>query len=206
MKTNPQLCALFSRAGDGRMQDFARLTNLCYWAMQCESIPGDVIEMGCNAGHTAAMLSGITNKQVWVVDSFKGLPAKSSHDITDPKFQEGSMKSDQAVLIKTFEDAGLALPIIVPKWFQDVGLHEMPHRIAFAILDGDLYPSIKRSLELVYPHLSTGAACFIDDYPYTGLPGVKRATDEFMANKPEKLIHFQGPCGALCQQVMFQKK
>lgn len=206
MKSPAELATLFSKSVASGMMDAARLINLAYWLMQCESIPGDVVEFGSNMGHTAAFLSALSQKQFWCFDSFQGLPAKSCYDITEAKFTEGSMRVARAQLEKTFLDAELLLPTIVPKWFEEVGLHEVPHRISFAVLDGDLYPSIKRSLELVYPHLSTGAVCFIDDYPFTGLPGVKRATDEFMANKPEKLMHFRGPCGALCHQVMFQKK
>lgn len=205
MKSPTELAALFSKSVASGMMDFQRLVNLCYWMAQCESIPGDVVEMGVNAGHTCALLAAITQKRVWAFDSFKGLPAKSSHDITDPKFVEGGLKSEQATFIKTFEEAGLALPTIVPGWFRDIGLHEMPHRIAFCHLDSDLYPSMLQSLKLVYPHLSTGAVVFCDDYPWTGLPGVKVAVDEFLKDKPEKLMHFLGPCGALTQHVAFKK-
>lgn len=205
MKSPTELAALFSKSVASGMMDAARLINLTYWLMQCESIPGDVVEMGVHAGHTLALLSAITQKQVWAFDSFKGLPAKSPHDITDPKFVEGGLKCEKEMFVKTFEAAGLALPLIVPGWFQDIGLHELPHRIAFAHLDSDLHPSMKRSLELVYPHLSTGAVVFADDYPWTGLPGVKVAVDEFLKNKPEKLMYFRGPCGALTQHVAFKK-
>jgi O-methyltransferase len=51
------------------------------------------------------------------------------------------------------------------------------------------------SLECVYPRLSKDAIVIIDDYcdPQIHnvnniLPGVKRATDEFLMNKPEKLV------------------
>jgi len=51
------------------------------------------------------------------------------------------------------------------------------------------------SLEHVYPRLSRGAICVIDDYAdpdaypeaWNKLPGVKQACDEFFADKPEKV-------------------
>jgi O-methyltransferase len=69
----------------------------------------------------------------------------------------------------------------------------LPEQISFAYLDGDLYDSIKLSLESVYPRLSPGAICLIDDYAdpavfpeaWNELPGVKRACDDFLAGKPE---------------------
>jgi O-methyltransferase len=67
-------------------------------------------------------------------------------------------------------------------------------------LDGDLYDSIKVSLEYVYPRLSPGAVCLVDDYCDFDVfreavdlcPGVKRACDEFLANKPEKVAVMYG--------------
>ena len=72
----------------------------------------------------------------------------------------------------------------------------LPERIAFAHLDGDYYDSIKVSIEHVYPRLSCGAICLVDDYNdpavnprgWNLLPGAKKACDEFFADKPEKLV------------------
>jgi len=207
MKSPNELAALFSKAVGTGMMDTARLINLTYWLMRCEDIPGDVVEMGSHQGHTAAMLAAITNKQVWVVDSFRGLPAKSSHDITDPKFFEGALKSPQAVLEQTFADAGLPNPNIVPKWFKDVTTADLPKQIAFAHLDGDFYHSITESLTLVYPRLSRDAVCFVDDAPWTGLPGVKAALDQFLVGKPERnrLMQFRGPCGEATMHCAIRK-
>jgi O-methyltransferase len=56
----------------------------------------------------------------------------------------------------------------------------LPDQICFAHLDGDLYASILTSLMYVYPRLSKGAICLIDDYVdpaihmgWNQLPGVK---------------------------------
>jgi O-methyltransferase len=70
---------------------------------------------------------------------------------------------------------------------------QLPSRIAFAHLDGDLYESILTSLTHVYPRLSQGAICLIDDYAdpacpgWNGLPGVKVACDEYLRDKPERV-------------------
>ena len=207
MKTNAQLAALFSNACASGMMCFARATNLCYHLMRCENIPGDVVEFGSHKGHTAAMLAAITKKQVWCVDSFRGLPPKSSHDITDPKFVEGSLKCEQAVLEKTFLDAGLPLPKIIPKWFKEVRPIELPQKIAFCHIDSDFYHSTLSALELAYPKLSHDAACFIDDMPYTGLPGVKVAVESFLTGRPERnrMMQFRGPCTEVTMHCMFRK-
>ena len=53
------------------------------------------------------------------------------------------------------------------------------------------------SLVNVYPRLSSGAVCLIDDYcdpeinpqGWNHLPGVKKACDVFLAGKPERICY-----------------
>jgi O-methyltransferase len=52
----------------------------------------------------------------------------------------------------------------LPGWFKDT-LHDAPiDRIAVLRLDGDLYESTIQSLDALYPRLSPGGFCVIDDY------------------------------------------
>jgi O-methyltransferase len=52
----------------------------------------------------------------------------------------------------------------LPGWFKDT-LHDAPiERIALLRLDGDLYESTIQSLDALYPRLSPGGFCVIDDY------------------------------------------
>lgn len=61
-------------------------------------------------------------------------------------------------------------------------------------LDSDLYDSIMISIKHKYTRLSKGAICLIDDYcdpavhsGWNELPGVKRACDEFLADRLERI-------------------
>jgi O-methyltransferase len=95
-----------------------------------------------------------------------------------------------------FRRHGLPEPVIHRGWFNETLPDGLPERIAFAHLDGDFYDSIKVSIERVYPRLSCGAICLVDDYNdpavnprgWNLLPGAKKACDEFFADKPEKLV------------------
>jgi O-methyltransferase len=190
MKTACDLAIIFSRALTSGMMDFQRLTNISFQLIQCEQVPGCIVEFGCNKGKTAALMASISAKQIWLYDSFKGLPSKSSLDITRQELTEGSMRCDRTECEETFKLAGIEPPpTIIEKWFDRIHPNDLPARISFAHLDGDFYRSIKISLELVYPRMSAGAVCVIDDYSWPGLPGVKFATDEFMEGKPETLVH-----------------
>src|ERR1019366_5471472 len=98
-----------------------------------------------------------------VYDSFEGLPKPNAGD-GDIPFYEGEMKTSRQALEANFRRYGLPLPEIHQGWFQDPLPDGLPGRISFAYLDGDLYESIGVSLEHVYPRLSPGAICLIDDY------------------------------------------
>lgn len=170
------------------MQDFDRLMAMAYHLMQSSTIPGDIVEFGCHKGRTAAFLGAISSKPLWVYDSFKGLPQKCELDSNeDLTFRPGGLAVNRAALLQTFKLAGLATPIIVEGWFRDVKNEQIPERIAFAHIDGDFYTSILEALRLVYPRISPGGVCFIDDYGYARLKGVKSAVDTFMSAKPETI-------------------
>lgn len=162
-------------------------------------VPGDIVEVGCNQGQSSVLIQKVIDeydpsRRFHVYDSFEGLPALTAKD-GDTQFHQGEMKTTRQVLVGNFERYGLRVPEIHEGWFQDTLPNGLPGRISFAYLDGDLYESIKVSLEYVYPRLSRGAVCLIDDYSDPSLypdvmnllPGVKRACDEFFADKPEKM-------------------
>jgi predicted O-methyltransferase YrrM len=66
-------------------------------------------------------------------------------------------------------------------------------KFSFVHLDVDLYESTKASLEWFYPRLSPGAVVMCHDYDHSG---VRKAVDEFLADKPEIAIH--QPAGGHC--------
>lgn len=182
----------------GSMQGFDRLVALGYKLMQSSNIPGDIVEFGCHRGNTAAFLSAISSKPVWVYDSFQGLPGRSEFDSpNDQAFRPGALAVNRNALLHTFKVAGLTPPTIVAGWFQDLKPTDLPERIAFAHVDGDFFRSISDALRLVYFRLSPGAICFVDDYGHPRLQGVKSAVDSFMSGKPETV---QVPLGRLGKQ------
>lgn len=161
-------------------------------------VSGDFVELGCNAGQSAVLFQKIINhygadRKLHVYDSFEGLPDASPAD-GNTKFHKGQMNTTQDALLSNFKAAGLEPPRIHIGWFDKTLPTELPEKIAFAHLDGDFYDSIKVSLDYIYPRLSKGAICLIDDYcdpsvynSMNELPGVKNACDEFLADKPEKV-------------------
>ena len=155
-------------------------------------VPGDVVEFGCYVGTTSVPLGRRlvhTDKELYVYDSFEGLPDKSSEDESPAglQFITGELLATKKQLIKNFKQAGVPLPVITKGWFSEVQLAQVPHEISFAFLDGDYYHSVLDPLKLIWDRLSPGATVIIDDYANEALPGAARATDEWLQTHPAKL-------------------
>ena len=156
------------------------------------NIEGDIVELGCHEGQTTLLMTALlnqydTHKQIHVYDSFEGLPEISNEDKskTDLQFKKGDCVTNIDNLITSFNKYNLPLPIINRGWFKDIPDKKYPSQISFAHFDGDLYSSIMDSFNKVYHKMSKGGIIIIDDYNWDALPGVKKATNDFLRNKPE---------------------
>ena len=184
----------------GNMTNLEQRMNMYHLVSQvlAYEVPGAFVELGCNEGRSAMLFRHIMNleggdRELHVYDSFEGLPAVAEQD-GDTPFEEGQMATSQQRLLDGFKARKLEPPIVHVGWFDKTLPTQLPEEIAFAHLDGDLYDSIKVSLEYVYPRLSKGAVCLVDDYSdpeawkgFNKFPGVKQACDEYLADKPEEV-------------------
>lgn len=165
-------------------------------------VPGDVAELGCHEGLTAALLQDTldefaSDKRLHVYDSFEGLPSPTAEDArtSDAATRRGDLAVPAAALLRTFAEFGLRPPEIHKGWFEHTLPGELPAQLAFVHLDADLYASTCTALPAIYPRLSPGAVVVLDDYhdpdalptTWSLFPGVKRACDEFLADKPERV-------------------
>jgi O-methyltransferase len=163
-------------------------------------VDGDFVEVGCNEGQSAVLIKKVidsqgSSKKLHVYDSFEGLPSIGAID--GSTYKKGDLATSEDVLRRNFALHGLDLPEIHKGWFEDTLPVSLPGKICFAHLDGDLYESIMVSLRFVYDRLSSGAICLIDDYcdkainpqGWDYLPGVKKACDEFLSDKPEEISY-----------------
>jgi len=180
------------------MQSKGRIINIQRVFEQILDVEGDVVELGCYKGETGALLQHIMNlhgckKELHLYDSFMGLPKISDKD-RGAVAGRGAFGVPKRTVIRTFKNFDLKIPTIHAGWFQDTLPKQLPEKICFAFLDGDLYKSIKDSLVHVYPRMAPGAVALIDDYDLIRnvdrkviFPGVKKACDEFLQDKPEEM-------------------
>jgi O-methyltransferase len=167
-------------------------------------VPGDVVELGCNDGDSTIVMQRIITtlapeKQVHAFDSFEGLPELTENDARDGIYRRGDMPAALEQFTKKFKALDLKMPNVHKGWFEETVPRDLPDKISFVLIDGDLYGSTKHVLPHVYERMVPGAigmiAVYYDEhiFPRKDLaggfmsPGVKRAADEFFKDKPEKV-------------------
>ena len=179
-------------------EETVRILNI---AQEMLEIPGDFVEMGCYKGDTSLLLAEVLYeynrelsvknsveksvekpvKKLWIYDSFEGLPEKSDRDesMLGVDFKKGELAVTKREVKERFLRAGLPVPVIKKAWFAELKPSDLPEKIAFAFLDGDLYESIRDSLRLVTKKMAEGGVILVHDYTNLALPGVKKAVEEW---------------------------
>ncbi|MFC5187974.1 TylF/MycF/NovP-related O-methyltransferase [Actinomadura harenae] len=154
-------------------------------------VDGAIVELGCYRGAMALWIRcvldrlGDRRREVHVYDSFAGMPAPGDHD--SDHLAQGELCSAPQDVLDTHSRWGRPPPTIHAGWFEQTLPSELPPAIALAYLDGDFYDSTLIGLRACVPRLAPAGVLLLDDYADTaanpkawdGLPGVKRAADDF---------------------------
>ena len=165
-------------------------------ARDCLTVAGDFVELGCYKGDTSLLLADLlkgTDKQLYIYDSFEGLPEKRAEDesAAGESFKGGELYVTKREVKERFLRANLPVPVIKKAWFNELTETDLPEKIAFAFLDGDFYESIRDSLKLVENKMSKNGVIIVHDYNNPALPGVAKAVDEWVRGKNIKLVRFE---------------
>lgn len=140
------------------------------------NVSGDLIETGVwRGGATIFMRAilkahGITDRTVWVADSFEGLPKPNESKYPQDSGCELYNCKALAVSLKevraNFERYGLLDRQVrfLKGWFRDTLPGAAISRLAVLRLDGDMYESTMDALVSLYSKLSVGGYVIIDDY------------------------------------------
>lgn len=156
------------------MIGYKRLTNIeeIIKDIVAKKIKGDVIETGVWRGGACIFMRKLLNelnskKIVYVADSFEGLPKpdeKYIHDKGDTHYSVPVLAVSLEEVQSNFERYGLLENVTFLKgWFKDT-LPTLKNEFSFIRLDGDMYESTINALDNLYPKLSIGGYCIIDDY------------------------------------------
>ncbi|MCI0391356.1 MAG: TylF/MycF family methyltransferase [Acidobacteria bacterium] len=168
-----------------------RLDNLqaCVEDALANNVPGDLIETGVwRGGATIFMRAilkayGVTDRVVWVADSFEGLPAPNHKEYPDDFGSLYHFLPELSVSLEqvqdNFERYGLLddQARFLKGWFKDTLPTAPIERLAVVRMDGDMYQSTMEALVNLYPKLSIGGYLIVDDYGL--LPPCRRAVEDY---------------------------
>lgn len=173
------------------MAGLKRLDNTrhCVERVLQDGVPGDLIETGVwRGGMTIFMRAilkawGVTDRAVWVADSFQGLPAPDREKYPEDAPSDFHLHSQLAVPLEqvraNFEKYGLLDDQVkfLKGWFRDTLPTAPIERLAVIRLDGDMYESTMDGLTHLYPKLSPGGFLIVDDYG--SVPPCKKAVHDY---------------------------
>ncbi len=168
-----------------------RLDNIrfCIEDVLTNKVPGDLIETGVWRGggtiYMRAVLKahGVTDRKVWVADSFQGLPKpnaeKYSADAGDQHFLIPELPVSLERVQANFRAYGLLDDQVcfLKGWFRDTLPTAPITQFAVLRLDGDMYESTMDGLVNLYHKLSVGGYVIVDDY--YPVPACRMAIDDF---------------------------
>ncbi len=159
----------------------------------CRSnIAGDIVECGVWRGGACLLASHVLEqerdeqKQIWLYDTFEGMPSPSAEDriassgqaMTErnPKgWWSVDIREVKSLLSASFPDRNRFR--FVKGRVENTLAKEVPGQLSVLRLDTDWYESTAMELEALYPRLSRGGVLIIDDYGH--FTGVRKAVDEY---------------------------
>jgi hypothetical protein len=131
-------------------------------------------------------------------DSFEGLSFPTGQD--GNYWQPGALACDLTTVQRNLQEFGDAVryyPGWIPSRFAEVA----GRGFRFVHIDVDLYEPTRDSLAFFYPRLVPGGIVICDDYMFSTCPGATRAVEEFLADKPEKMLPLADGGGFLMKNV-----
>lgn len=170
-----------------------RLDNLqsCVVDVLERGVPGDLIETGVWRGGASIFMRavlhayGITDRTVWLADSFRGLPkpdpVRYPADADDELWKASALAVPLEEVKANFDAYGLLDDQVrfLVGWFRDTLPTAPIGRLALLRLDGDLYESTMDALNALYARVSVGGYVIVDDYG--AMESCRRAVEDFRA-------------------------
>jgi hypothetical protein len=166
-----------------------RMENLqmCIERVLADGVPGDLMETGVYRGGACIFMRAVlkaydvTDRLVWLADSFAGLPAPNVADFP----QDAELDSFTGKLAVSLDKVQYNFKLyglldeqirFLQGWFSDTLPTAPVQQLAVLRLDGDYYESTWVALTHLYPKLAPGGFLIVDDWI---LPQARQAVEDY---------------------------
>ena len=207
--------SIFKEVSPYTQTDASRVLSLIYAVRYVEKnyVPGAIVECGVWKGGSMMAVArtllnmGVAEKQVYLFDTFEGMPAATDRDVNsaglaaDAYFRGHNVynvegKWNFASLEEVKQNlASIGYPVNNIHYIKgkvEVTLPEQaPEAVSLLRLDTDYYESTRHEMIHLFPRLSVGGILIVDDY--LSWRGSREAVDEYLQDHKVRL--FLNPVG-----------
>jgi O-methyltransferase/8-demethyl-8-(2,3-dimethoxy-alpha-L-rhamnosyl)tetracenomycin-C 4'-O-methyltransferase len=158
-----------------------------------DGVDGDFLEAGVWRGGACIFMRavlaayGVTNRRVWVADSFRGLPPPTPSLYPADAGQNLHLMDILAVSLAQVQENFRKYQLLddqvrfLEGWFKDTLPRAPIDRLAILRLDGDLYESTIQILNSLYDKVQPGGFVIVDDY--AAIAACANAIHDFRAER-----------------------
>ena len=191
---------LFKERSGERIHE--RRFSLYYLAKSIKHLDGDTAECGSLHGAGSFLImraSNAENRTHHIFDSFEGLSSPGSQDTVTRertfKWKKGDLHINEDIITQNLSGFGdfKTYKGWIPTRFDEV----KDRKFSFVHIDVDLYEPTHDSLSFFYERLVPGGIIVCDDYGSEACPGAYKACNDFIADKPEEIVHLTGGQGVI---------
>ena len=155
-----------------------------------KKVEGDFIETGVWRGGACIFARGImksygvTDRNVWVADSFSGLPKPNDKKYIADRGDKHNLMAALAVSREEVEDNFRIYGLLdgqvrfLVGWFSETLANAPIEKLAVLRLDGDMYESTMDAMEALYHKVTPGGYVIVDDY--YAVKGCRLAVHDFL--------------------------
>lgn len=193
---NPGFNEFLARFGEQKGMNTDRRWVLYQLQRLTTSVAGDTAECGVFKGAGSYSILKVNEASTLerthlVFDSFEGLSDPDTKD--GDHWESGDLICGLETVKQALGDFDNVLYFKgwIPTRFEEVA----DRRFAYVHIDVDLFQPTLDSVAFFYDRLNPGGILVCDDYGFTNCPGATNAVDQFLEDKPEKMIELGGGGG-----------
>jgi O-methyltransferase len=167
-----------------------------------EKVPGDTVECGVFRGASSYLICSFISRSALakshhMFDSFEGLSAPTPHDGAHWRENDLNVEfGETAQRLSQFKNAHY-----YKGWIPDRFGEVVDRKFSFLHIDVDLYEPTRDRISIFYPRINACAEKVCEEYGSSPCPGPTKAMDEYLQDKPEKMVMLSDGGGFLVKGI-----